>query len=86
MAENTIKIERKIDGFHFTGMATYREAADGWDCTVRDGATGPVIESRRPDLVHDAVAELWDMIDLALETARQREALNAGPYSAAQCR
>ena len=82
--ENTIKITRKIDGLTVTAHAFFVEDAGFWKCSVCDGdANGPIVDQR--DESSDVWLELYDMIDLALDTKRQELARNAGPFSNAQC-
>jgi hypothetical protein len=81
---NRIIIKRIIDGYTIKAVAHYLPTEDGWECRVKEGAVW--VEARDPDETgNDVWATLVDMIDLALETARQRDAMNAGPFSSAQC-
>ena len=79
---NRIIIERNIDGYTVKATAHYIPSEDAWECRVRNGAI--TVEAREGET--DAWAALIDMIDLALSVKRQRDALNAGPFSSAQCR
>lgn len=76
--ENSIKIDRRVDGFFIHATAIYDEDADGWDCAVRE-VNGPWdAYKRNPDETGNNVfATLQDMIDLALVSARQRANLTA---------
>lgn len=81
---NRITIKRETDGRTINAVANYVPEHDGWVSTVREGRD--IVETRGiEETGNDAWATLIDMIDLALETARQRDAMNAGPFSSAQC-
>ena len=82
----TIDVRRDSDGFKLRVVATYDDAADGWTCKTYDGF-GSTLDKRGPkETGNDVWLTIEDMIDLALDECRQREACNAGPFSSAQSR
>ena len=81
---NRITIIREIDGYTFKAVALYSPNDDGWRCSIAEA--GSIVEERDYDQTgNDALATLIDMLDLALSTARSRDAMIAGPFSDAQC-
>ena len=79
--QNVIIIERYIDGFVFIAKAFYVPSQDGWVCRVKEKHDQEWTDERGPDESGgDAFATLIDMIDLALDNAKGREA--NGPQGA----
>lgn len=71
--QNSIRIEYRIDGFFIRATATYDESVDGWTSYCKEVGGPYDQEIRGPDETgNDVPATLWDMIDLALDSARQR--------------